>query len=73
MVQSLEELALLVDMDIEMVKEAWEKSFGGEEGSLPPEVMAAKIRAVDNMSTEILKHWLKKEIRPNDLEKKGGK
>lgn len=70
MTQSLEDIALLADMIIKTVKEAWEKSFSNKEDSLSSEVMAAKIRAVDNMSTEILEYCLEKGIRPNDLEKK---
>ncbi len=70
MAQSLKDMEILTDLAIKTAKEAWEKSFGQEEGSLPPEVMAAKVKAVGKIAAEILKYWLKEGIGPNDLEKK---
>ncbi len=71
MVLGSRDMEILADIAIKIAKEAWEKSFGKGEDSLSPEVIAAKIRAVDNISTEILKHWLKKGVHPNNLEKRG--
>lgn len=69
MLRTLKDMEIMADLATKTAKEAWEKSFYKGD-SLPPEVMAAKIRVVGEMATEILKYWLKEGIGPNDLEKK---